>query len=154
MITCLTCEMWLFVLIFRNHLSDSTSKPSGHYTYRTVATIGTAQWSLYEPHSGHYMSRTVVTICTAKWSLYMPHCGHYMYRTLVTICAEEWSLYVPQSGHYMYHQFTYLLTHSLHGAESFLRSYLVLQLVKKFPAFYGTRNFITVFTSARHLSLS
>jgi len=41
-----------------------------------------------------------------------------------------------------------LLTYSLHGAES-----LVLQLVKKFPAFYGTRKFITVPTSARHLSV-
>ena len=29
-----------------------------------------------------------------------------------------------------------------------------LQLVKKFPAFHGTRRFITVLTSARHLSLS
>jgi hypothetical protein len=29
-----------------------------------------------------------------------------------------------------------------------------LQLVKKFPAFYGTRKFITAFTFARHLSLS
>ena len=28
------------------------------------------------------------------------------------------------------------------------------QLVKKFPALYGTWRFITVFTSARHLSLS
>ena len=28
------------------------------------------------------------------------------------------------------------------------------QLVKKFPAFYATRKFITAFTSARHLSLS
>ena len=28
------------------------------------------------------------------------------------------------------------------------------QLVKKFPAFYGTRRFITAFTSAHHLSLS
>ena len=28
------------------------------------------------------------------------------------------------------------------------------QLVKKFPAFYGTRRFITVYTSGRHLSLS
>jgi hypothetical protein len=27
------------------------------------------------------------------------------------------------------------------------------RLVKKFPAFYGTRRFITAFTSARHLSL-
>jgi len=30
----------------------------------------------------------------------------------------------------------------------------VSQLVKKFPAFYGTRRFITGFTRARHLSLS
>ena len=29
-----------------------------------------------------------------------------------------------------------------------------LQLVKKFPAFYGTRKFITAFTSFRHPSLS
>ena len=28
------------------------------------------------------------------------------------------------------------------------------QLVKKFPAFYGTRRFITAFTSARHVPLS
>jgi hypothetical protein len=28
------------------------------------------------------------------------------------------------------------------------------KLVKKFPAFYGTRRFITALTSARHLSLS
>jgi len=49
---------------------------------------------------------------------------------------------------------TYLLTYLLHGAESFLRRKLVLQLVKKFPAFYGTRKFITLLTSARHLSLS
>jgi hypothetical protein len=29
-----------------------------------------------------------------------------------------------------------------------------LQLVKKFPTFYGTRRFLTAITSARHLSLS
>jgi len=29
-----------------------------------------------------------------------------------------------------------------------------LQLVKKIPAFYGTRRFLTALTSARHLSLS
>jgi hypothetical protein len=28
------------------------------------------------------------------------------------------------------------------------------QLVKKFPAFYGTRKFINAFTNARHLFLS
>ena len=31
---------------------------------------------------------------------------------------------------------------------------IVFQLVKKFPAFYGTRRFCTVFTTAHHLSLS
>jgi len=41
----------------------------------------------------------------------------------------------------------------LHGVES-LRSLTGPQPVKKFPAVYGTRRFITVFTSARHLSLS
>ena len=30
----------------------------------------------------------------------------------------------------------------------------VLQLIKKFPAFHGTRRFITALTSVRHLSLS
>jgi hypothetical protein len=30
----------------------------------------------------------------------------------------------------------------------------ITQLVKKFPAFYGTRRFIIMFTRARHLSLS
>ena len=41
----------------------------------------------------------------------------------------------------------------LHGAV--LREKLnCFQLVKKFHAFYGTRRFITAFTSARHLSLS
>jgi len=30
----------------------------------------------------------------------------------------------------------------------------VCMSVKKFPAFYGTRKFITAFASARHLSLS
>jgi hypothetical protein len=40
----------------------------------------------------------------------------------------------------------------LHGTESFLRSYYSLS--QKFPSFYGTRGFITVFTTACHWSLS
>ena len=35
-----------------------------------------------------------------------------------------------------------------------LEKLTVLQVVKKFPAFHGTRRFITVLTSVRHLSLS
>jgi hypothetical protein len=58
-------------------------KPSGHYMYRTMVTICTAQW--------YYMYRTVVTLCTAQWSLYVPH--HYMYRTVVTICTTKFNIH-------------------------------------------------------------
>ena len=46
---------------------------------------------------------------------------------------------------------SYLFTHA---AESFLRSERFFSPVKKFLAFYGTRQFITAFARARHLSLS
>jgi hypothetical protein len=48
----------------------------------------------------------------------------------------------------------YLRTYLLHGARGFLEKLTGFQLVKKFPIFYGTRRFITAFTSVRHLSLS
>ena len=38
--------------------------------------------------------------------------------------------------------------------RDFLEKLTGLQLVKKFPAFHGTRRFITALTSVRHLSLS
>ena len=38
--------------------------------------------------------------------------------------------------------------------QSLLERLTGLQLVKKFPAFYGTQRFITALTSVRHLSLS
>ena len=38
-------------------------------------------------------------------------------------------------------------------SRSLLEKLTVSQLVKKFPAFYGTRRSITAFTVARHLSL-
>jgi len=48
---------------------------------------------------------------------------------------------------------TYLLTYSLTPwCRVLLQKLTCLQLVKKFPAFYATRKFITAFTSARHLS--
>ena len=46
---------------------------------------------------------------------------------------------------------TYLLTYSMVESPWKLTG---LQLVKKFPAFHGTRRFITALTSVRHLSLS
>jgi len=50
---------------------------------------------------------------------------------------------------------TYLLTYLLTPWCRVLFEKLTgLQLVKKFPAFHGTRTFITALTSVRHLSLS
>ena len=46
---------------------------------------------------------------------------------------------------------TYLLTP---WCRVLLEELIGLQLVKKFPAFHGTRRFITALTSVRHLSLS
>ena len=46
---------------------------------------------------------------------------------------------------------TYILTP---WCRALLEKLTGLQLVKKFPAFHGTRRFITVITSVRHLSLS
>ena len=46
---------------------------------------------------------------------------------------------------------TYLLTP---WSRVLLEKLTGLQLVKKFPALYGTRKFVTVFTSVRVLSLS
>ena len=51
-------------------------------------------------------------------------------------------------------KFIYLLTYSMEQTPSWEANWLNLQLIKKFPAFYGTRKFITVLTGARHLSLS
>ena len=53
--------------------------------------------------------------------------------------------------HFLVYSLTYLLTpHSTVLLQKLTGS----QLVKKFPTFYGTRRFITAFTSARNLSLS
>ena len=48
---------------------------------------------------------------------------------------------------------TYVLTYLLTPWNKVLEKLTGSQLVKKFPAFYGTRNLITAFTSAHHLSL-
>jgi hypothetical protein len=52
-------------------------------------------------------------------------------------------------------QYVVFLIHSLTPFSRVLLEKLTcIQLVKKFPAFYVTRKFITAVTSARHLSLS
>jgi len=56
----------------------------------------------------------------------------------------------------LYKREIYLLTNLLLTSWSrvLLEKLTGFQLVKKFPAFYGTQRFITAVTSARHLSLT
>ena len=63
-------------------------------------------------------------------------------------------LHSQQTTGYIYiyiYIYTYLLTP---WCRVLLEKLAGLQLVKKFPAFHGTRRFITPLTSVRHLSLS
>jgi hypothetical protein len=50
--------------------------------------------------------------------------------------------------------FDYLAPKTTPWSRVLLEKLTGRQLVKKFPAFYGTRRFITALTRARHLSLS
>ena len=61
--------------------------------------------------------------------------------------------YLSQTGNNNFLLIYLKRTYLLHGAV-LLEKLTGLQLVKKFPAFHGTRRFITALTSVRHLSLS
>jgi len=67
----------------------------------------------------------------------------YKYVLVYTICRSKQS--------FILYLLTYLLTPWCRVLPEQLTA---LQLVKKFPAFHGTRRFITALTSVRHLSLS
>ena len=55
---------------------------------------------------------------------------------------------------YMIFQFLYMSYLLTPWCKDLIEKLTGLQLVKKFPAFHGTRRFITALTSVRHLSLS
>jgi hypothetical protein len=76
----------------------------------------------------------------------MPACTEYQIKNYqVCYIAECW--HVERTAW----QLTYLLTP---WCRVLLEKLTGLQLVKKFPAHYGTQRFITALTSVRHLSLS
>jgi hypothetical protein len=68
----------------------------------------------------------------------------------ITWRRDAWKNATDMSMH-----LTYLLTYLLTPwCRVLLEKLIGLQLVKKFPAFYGTRSFITALTSVRQMSLS
>jgi hypothetical protein len=73
----------------------------------------------------------------------------------VFLIHKLWINYSNQWVEAKYFTIFFLLTNQLTPWSRVLPEKLKCpQLLKKFPAFYGTRKFITVYTRARHLSLS
>ena len=65
------------------------------------------------------------------------------------------TVWVEATTYFITYLLSYLITYLLTPWSRVLLEKLTsFQLVKKFPSFYGTRNFITALTSAQHLSLS
>jgi len=84
-------------------------------------------------------------------------CGLCLVRTLYIDgdTVNTAIIYYTDSPIYLLTHFTYLLTYLLTPWSSVrLEKLTGSQPVKKFPPFYGTRRFITIFTSVRLLSLS
>ena len=77
------------------------------------------------------------------------HISTGLYKLLVTVSMD------PQHNLYNKHVILQsVLTLLTLWCRVLLEKLTGLQLVKKFPAFHGTRRFITALTSVRHLSLS
>jgi hypothetical protein len=80
---------------------------------------------------------------------------------LLGVFYLHWS-YVPLYHYYWSPKFLFILLYYFHLTHSLTHSWSwalleklpIVQLLKNFPEFYGTRRFITVFTRALHWSLS
>ena len=86
----------------------------------------------------HPQCKPLQTLCS--WS------GHGPGRTSITVYVVT-----LRPTYNVTPTITYLLTA---WSRVLLEKLTGFQLLKQFPAFYGTRRFITAFTSARHWSLS
>ena len=78
----------------------------------------------------------------------MRRCAVYRRKVLLVSCEVTACSHVPRQYSVTFE--TYLTPR----CRVLLENLTGFQLVKNFPAFYGTRRFITAVTSARHLSLS
>ena len=78
-----------------------------------------------------------------KWPLWVSRSWHFVFTSVIAIYTSYRFLSCPLHS--------YLLTP---WSRVLLEKLIAFQLVNNFHAFYGTRKFITVFTSAHHLSLS
>jgi len=97
------------------------------------------RWQSVVHEEDKFASFLIVCLCGAAWLLTLMHLrkNHSRKHNVDVISSTA----------------IITLIYFLHGAV-LLQKLIGLQLVKKFPAFHGTRRFITALISVRHLSLS
>ena len=86
----------------------------------------------------------ILAFHTVRCSLFSFYWTWLQFTAILSTCKSVWKCFSR-------FKYTYLLTP---WSRVLLEKLARLQLVKKFPAFYGTRRFLAALTSARHLSLS
>ena len=86
---------------------------------------------------------------------YVPQ-HHCQYSLLIYFFHIPCNIQITAASYILGYLLTYSMVHYLltPWCRVLLEKLTGLQLVKKFPAFRGTRRFITALTSVRHLSLS
>jgi hypothetical protein len=118
------------------------------------------QYKVVQSHSIYYAVKTS-SISAVFWTYQWSSC--YLLTYLLTYSILTYLLtyftYLFYLTYFTYFTLlTYLLTHSLTHSltpwKRVLEKLTSFQLVKKFPAFYGTWRFITTFSNVRHLYLS
>jgi len=77
---------------------------------------------------------------------------HFGLINVILFHSDQRIVSVTPSSYLLPQLLTYLLTYSMKYSPPWQATWFS-QLVKKFPALYGTRRFITAFKKARHLSL-
>ena len=90
-----------------------------------------------------------------KWSILVPWWSELFHSLLTAMFTRKSARHSQRFLLTIENLLTYLLTYLLTPwCRVLLEQLNVLQLDKKFPAFHGTRRFITELTTVRHLSLS
>ena len=103
-----------------------------------------------------------LTLCRKFVLSFLPLHSSFFSQSMSPSYVADTFLRVSSTSYLLTYLLTYSLTHSLPYSLTYLltpgcrvlEKLPGLQLVKKFPAFHGTRRFITALTSVCHLSLS